>query len=302
MNKKGGWRILKVLAVGLCVLMGVASVHAADELAVLRRALTHHASFDRELRADYSRGDPVLYSYTNTTEREQGGKVAQPQEGLLMIAKGAGRYRGALLWNTPSPLRLFYRGEGMLGYNKDGWSGSISVWLRTSPDVDLAPGYCDPLQIVGGPVRTGFIFLEWSKSETPRHFRFAIQPLQHLWNPGGIPWEEIPYKKRPMVQVERAPFSRARWTHVVLSFENINNRSKPQRGRLHIDGQLQGSIENLELTLDWEADRVGLVLGAAYVGHMDDLSVFSQAVTDEEIQLLHKLSNGVSDLYRINNK
>jgi hypothetical protein len=39
------------------------------------------------------------------------------------------------------------------------------------------------------------------------------------------------------------------------------------------------------------------VLGAAYVGKMDDLAVFNRALTDAEVKQLHGLKDGVRELY-----
>ena len=66
------------------------------------------------------------------------------------------------------------------------WNTTVSVWLRLNPDLDLEPGYCDPVQIVGDDSKKGFIFLEFSKDETPRYFRYAIRPLFHIWNPDNV--------------------------------------------------------------------------------------------------------------------
>ena len=184
----------------------------------------------------------------------------------------------------------------MLGYNETGWSTTVSVWLRLNPDEDLEPGYCDPVQIVGDDSNKGFIFLEFSKDETPRYFRYAIRPLVHIWNPDNVSWAEIPVNKRPMVQVERPPFSRDTWTHVVFTLENVNDKTKPQVGRLYLNGELQGAIENWDLTFGWDPSQVLLVLGAAYVGHMDDLAVFNRSLSPDEIQQLCNLKNGVRDL------
>jgi hypothetical protein len=39
-----------------------------------------------------------------------------------------------------------------------------------------------------------------------------------------------------------------------------------------------------------------LVLGAAYVGHMDDLAVFNKSLTDDDVKLLYGLKRGVAEL------
>ena len=67
-------------------------------------------------------------------------------------------------------------------------------------------------------------------------------------------------------------------------------------GKLYLDGKLQGTIKDWDLTLGWEADKVQLVLAAAYVGHMDDLAVFNRALTDAEVRQVFALRNGIRDL------
>jgi len=160
---------------GVAALLLPVSVAAAD-LKPLRKALTHHVSFDSSLDADFSRGDQAAYS-------SGGGKK-------------------------------------------------------------------------------GFMFLEWSKDETPRYFRYAIRPLVEIWNPQNKDWAKMPNAERPMVQVERAPFSRSKWTHVVFTYDNLN-AGKAGQGKLYIDGKLQGAIQGWDHTLGWEAEKVQLVLGAA---------------------------------------
>ena len=44
-------------------------------------------------------------------------------------------------------------------------------------------------------------------------------------------------------------------------------------------------------------DAVQLVLGASYVGHMDDLAVFNRALTDVEVKVLNGLKTGVRELH-----
>lgn len=100
-----------------------------------------------------------------------------------------------------------------------------------------------------------------------------------------------------MVQVAGAPFSREKWTHVVFSYENINDKSKKPVGRLYIDGKLQGAIENWDLTFGWAADKVLLTLGSSYIGRMDELAAFNRALSVAEVKTLYGLKNGVRELY-----
>ena len=275
-------RLVTVLALPL-------GAFAASDLKPLRDALTLHASFDEKLDADFARGDPTLYA--------TGGGTTGParENDAIKRAPGAGRFGAALHVTKKNPLRPYFNGPGVLDYKAANWSGSVSIWLRLTPDEDLEPGYCDPVQIVGGDNKKGFIFLEWSKDETPRHFRYAIRPRLELWNPTNLDWAKMTDAQRPMVKVERAPFSRTKWTHVVFTFDQLN-AGKAGVGTLYLDGKPQGSIKGWDLTLAWEPEKVQLVLAAAYVGLMDDLAVFNRSLTATEVQQVYGLPNGIADL------
>ncbi len=256
----------------------------------LADALTLHASFDRGLDADFSSGDRTCYV-------QQGDELHRAQLRDAVLVPDAGRFGGSLHFTKKSDFRPAFRDSGVLGYNPDNWNTTVSVWLRLNPDRDLEPGYCDPVQIVGDDGKKGFIFLEFSKDETPRYFRYAIRPLFHIWNPTNVSWGDIPFDKRPMVQVERPPFSADSWTHVVFTVENLNNKSTPPAGRMYMNGKLKGTIEGWDLTFGWDPSKVLLVLGAAYVGHMDDFAVFNRVLNPDEVEKLYLLKNGVRDLH-----
>jgi hypothetical protein len=278
-------RIMKPLA--LLLLACVAPLAAQD---ALKTSLTMHASFDEGVHADFSKGDKQAYvkkgkELTPFTPNEE-----------VKRAPGAGKFGGALHFPKKGATRPQYAGANVVNYNDKSWSTTVSIWLRLTPDEDLEPGYCDPVQIVGDDTKKGFIFMEWSKDETPRYFRYAIRPLMHIWDPQNVGWGELPFDKRPMVQVERAPFSRDKWTHAVFTVSKVNDKSAKPSGSLYLNGKLQGRIENWDLTFGWDPAQVALVLGAAYVGHMDDLAVFDRALSDEEVAQVYALPNGIGGL------
>jgi hypothetical protein len=252
--------------------------------------LTFHASFDKGLDADFSRGDKAC-----TLKQGKNLVPAVLNDEVKLIPDG-GRFGGALHFTKKGGTRPQFKGDGILGYNDKNWGASVSVWLKVDPDKDLAPGYCDPVQIVGDDTKKGFIFLEWSKDESPRHFRFAIRPLMQIWNPNNLDWAKMTSEQRPAVNLESAPFTREAWTHIVFSFENLNDKTKKPIGRLYLNGELRGTIENWDLTLGWDPAQVFLVLGASYVGHLDDLAVFDRSLTDSEVMQIQALKNGIRDL------
>ena len=253
----------------------------------LKSSLVFHTSFDSSLDADFSRGDKTCYS--------KKGVPCAPNQDVKLDLKG-GRFGGCIHFPKKGATRPQYSGVNMLGYNDKSWNATVSIWLRLTPDEDLEPGYCDPVQITGDDTKKGYIFLEFSKDETPRFFRYAVRPLFHIWNPTNVQWADLPFENRPMVQVAKPPFTRDTWTHVVFTLSNVNNKSAKPTGGLFINGKLQGRLENWDLTFGWDPASVALVLGASYVGHQDDLAVFNRALTDAEVDQLYKLEGGVSSL------
>ena len=280
----------------LCLAFALCSAGAASaqEVASLSKALTFHASFDHGLDADFSTGAK------NARYRAKGEFVPATFNEELQPQPQGGRFGGGLLFPKKGKTRPQYQGVNILQYSETDWSASVSLWLKLDPNKDLEPGYCDPVQIVGDDSKKGFIFMEWSKNETPRFFRFAIRPILHLWNPNDTPWDDIAFDKRPMIQVANAPFSREHWTHAVFSFEHLNHKNAQPVGRLHLNGKKVGSIEGWDLSFGWNPASIEIVLGASYVGAMDDLAVFNKALSDAEIAALHALPKGVSEL-RISN-
>ena len=73
--------------------------------------------------------------------------------------------------------------------------------------------------------------------------------------------------------------------------------AKPALGKLYINAKLQGAIEKWDMKFDWDPTKVLLVLGANYVGYMDDLAVFDRPLTDVEVDRIFQLKNGVCELY-----
>ncbi|MBL9154485.1 MAG: hypothetical protein JNK37_18485 [Verrucomicrobiales bacterium] len=278
------------LALPLIAALGCLSTGNGRADEALSRSLTHFVSFDKGFTADFSKGDKTCYL-------KKGAELVPCQESdEVKLAPDAGRFGGAVWFPKKGATRPLWLGQNVLGYNDKSWSTTVSLWLRLTPDEDLEPGYCDPVQIVGDDTKKGFIFLEWSKDHNPRHFRYAIRPLIELWDPQGLGWEGIPDEKRPMVRVLNAPFSRERWTHAVFTLDRINDKAAPPSGTLYLDGKKQGRIDGHDLTFGWDPASVSLVIGAAYVGHQDDLAVFDRVLTDDEVTRLFQLKGGVREL------
>ncbi|MFZ9747044.1 MAG: LamG-like jellyroll fold domain-containing protein [Opitutaceae bacterium] len=271
------------------LLAAVTPVSAADERTALRAALTFHASFDHSFDADLAGGDRTLHF--------AGPRGAPPGPGEAIRRDPAGgRFGGALRFLRPGPVRPYFTAPGMLDYRERDWSGSVSLWLQVSPDEDLAPGYCDPVQLLQGDGSQGFIFLEWwSEGRGPKVFRYGVRPIRERWNPEDTPWEKLSVARRPMVQVTATPFTRERWTHVVFTFDRLN-AGRAGRGMLYLDGEARGEVAGWDLTFGWDGRELKMYLGAGYAGGLDELAAFRRALTPAEVRTLHALPRGIADL------
>lgn len=266
-----------------------------DSKKSLREALLFVASFDHGLNADYARGDATLYSAPSSRERDQ-ARPGLPENGQAVIAGHEGRFGDALRITKKMKEVIFFKAGPNVAYNPENWSGSVSLWLKLNPQKDLEPGYCDPLQLVGQNWTNGVMFVEFSKDEQPRHFRYGIQALPVLWNPKGLKWDEIPEIDRPLAASHNPPFGSDHWVHVVFTFNNINTGLKDGTGRLYLNGQLQGVFSGFNNLFEWDASKSAITLGASYVGLIDDLSVYNRALTPDEVTRLYTLPGGATDL------
>ncbi|MEY4088862.1 MAG: hypothetical protein RJB55_1133 [Verrucomicrobiota bacterium] len=273
------------------------TLHAAAPNDTLRSALVFHAPFDTTADASFAKGDPRVYTAADRTKRANATPGLPPAEDTRIVAD-AGRFGGALEFRRKIKPQVFYRGGDNLGYQPKNWQGSISFWLRLDPDRDLEPGYCDPVQFVGQAWNEGNLFVEFSKDHTPRHFRFAIMAVTRFWNPKNRKWEEMPEPERPMTAVHRPPFSRERWTHVLVTFSRINSGAPDGRGTLYLDGRKQGSFSGWNNTFNWDVSQSALTVGLAYTGFIDDLAVFNRELDDAEAATIFALPRGIAGLTR----
>lgn len=259
----------------------------------LREALTFHASFDDTADAAFGRGDRRIH--TTLTGKPADGKPGLRRDDVS-IARGKGKYGDALRFGKKTRSVVFFRALENVDYRKEDWAGTVSLWLSLDPDRDLEPGYCDPIQITDKAWNKSAFFVDFTKDETPRHFRLGVFADHDVWNPRGLEWNAIPESDRPMVTVKKPPFGRDRWTHVVFTFSGFNREGKGAVARLYLDGELQGEITGRRQIFTWDPERANILLGLSYIGLCDDLAIFNRALGEKEIKALHGLPGGVGKL------
>jgi hypothetical protein len=267
---------------------------AEHEAAALAPHLTLAASFDLGLDADHAAGDPALYTAPSSARSER--TPGLPGGNLVRLGKDEGKFGHALFFTQKMKPVVFFAGDKNIAFRSTDWQGTCSFWLKLDPDKDLAPGYCDPLQLVGQAWDEGHMFAEFSKDHEPRRFRFAIRPMKKLWNPDSLPWEDSPEKPRLMAEMIRPPFTRSGWTHVAFTFTGVNVPGALATGTLYVDGVKIGSFQREQL-FNWDPSRSALAMGLSYVGGLDDLAFFDRVLTPAEIQWIQRSEKSVVDLF-----
>lgn len=262
----------------------------------LGAALTFHVPFDGMVNAAYAAGDTRLYSARDRRSAAGATPGVNPEQ--VMLVRGAGRHGDAVRMTVKSSPLVFYRGEHNVQYAERGWSGTVSVWLSLDPDKELAPGYSDPLIITPRSWDDASLFVDFTRDDVPRRFRFAAFADKAVWNPQGREWDAVPVADRPMIEVVKPPFASGTWTHVAWTWSGFNDDGTGGVLRGYLDGTPAGTLAGRRQKYTWNPADVLIALGVAYNGLVDELAIFNRALSDEEIRTLHALPGGVSTLKR----
>ena len=267
----------------LFVFVLVSTAHAEDNLS---SALTFYASFDDSADADFARGDRRIYTAKGATQRSQAtAGISSPS---VSRVDDHGRWNGALQFGKRTEQVVFFRGEKNVAFDAQRLEGTVSLWMRLSPDEDLEPGYVDPLQITDKKWNDSCFFLDFTKDEKPRHFRLGVFSDYKFWNATDRKFDNIPESERPMVVVKRPPFTRDKWTHVAFTYSRINTRAIAE-AQLYIDGKSVGQLTRAQ-QFNWKPKDVVIMLGIYYTGLVDELAIFDRGLSVEEIQKLRMTS------------
>jgi hypothetical protein len=294
---RNGTAAAGVLAV-VCLTAGAGARAGADtQDQALRAALAFHAPFDGTLDAARAAGDPALYSAPTQKQRADATR-GLPEGGAVRHAAGAGRFGDALQFTVKAPTFVFFKGDRNMPYETADWNGTVSFWLSADPGGELAPGFCDPVQITPRAWNDAAFFVEFEKRPESIPFRLGAYADAAVWNPQKRRFADIPAEERPLITVEKPPFARGRWTHVVFTFERFNTGRPDGVVRLYLDGTLQGTLSPRQQTFTWDPQTTAIALGLNYIGLLDELSIFNRAFSDDEVRALHALPAGVSALVR----
>ena len=281
-----------VVALAILIALGTATGRTAssDEPArssgPLLDALTFFAPFDGTLDAAVALGDKKLYAAASRAQAL--AAAAGPSSDVVRLAPGEGRYGDALRVNLKSSPFVFFKGERNMAYRPRDWSGTASVWLRLDPDRDLAPGYSDPLIITPRAWNDAAMFVDFTRDDVPRRFRFAAFADRDSWDPARREWEAVPVAERPMVELTGPRFAATRWTHVAWTWSRFNTGGSDGVLACYLDGVSVGTLTGRPQTYTWDPREVTIALGVEFRGLMDELALFNRALTATEIQTLQR--------------
>ena len=190
---------------------------------------------------------------------------------------------------------LYYPAAKNVAYQPRDWNGTVSFWLSLDPETDLEPGYCDPLQVTDEDYNDAALWVDFTRDDKPRHFRLGVFGDLKSWNPKDLPPDKNPDFLGRLVVVNKTPFARGRWTHVVITHQGLGS-AKGGVAKLYLDGVLQGKTPVISEPFGWDLERAAIRLGVNYVGLFDDLSVFNRELSAPEVKALHQLKDGVKSL------
>src|SRR5262249_19579852 len=115
-----------------------------DLKSTLAKSLVFHAPFDESFDATVAAGDKRAFTAEDFEQKNP--KPGNSREDVK-IKPGAGKYGGSLSFGTNAQQAFLYRGGKNMAYKKEDWSGTVSIWLKLTPETDLKPGFADPIQI-----------------------------------------------------------------------------------------------------------------------------------------------------------
>jgi hypothetical protein len=234
------------------------------------------ATFDGGTSAKVAGGDKALYTAPNYKEA---GKPTLEGSGVEH-AKGAGRKGDALKFPVKNTKAVYFKALN----NVNPKDGTLSFWLKLDPDQDLAPGFCDPIQLTDKAYNNSAIWVDFTKDDKPRHFRLGVFGALKAWNSANLEPDKNPAFNNRLVVVKKPPFTREKWTHVAITYSGLGTADGA--ATLYLNGVSQGSNNSIKEAFDWEMANTTLRLGVNYVGLLDDVAAFRRALTADEVKEL----------------
>ncbi|MEL6988053.1 MAG: LamG-like jellyroll fold domain-containing protein [Bacteroidota bacterium] len=263
----------------------------------LKKELSFYASFDNGVKADYALGDANMYtakgSYVDMKRQLDSIQIGMHNTDHKII-KGKGKFGDAFefKYEKGRPI-VYYKSKNNVAYNSENWSGSISFWLNVDPAKELG-WYTDPIQITDVNFNDASIWVDFTDHEPP-HFRLGVIGDKSAWSLDTL---ENPFKEefeKRIIIVEEASFSRSQWTHVLITYKNLG--SMKSLAKLYLNGILKGEVKGIDDPFTWDIDASNIYLGLGFNGGMDELAIFKNPLTEDQVMELYQLKEGIRSIF-----
>ncbi len=258
--------------------------------APLKDHVLFYSSFDGQLTAEVAVGDATLY--TAESYKEAANAKAGLHNPDVVLAKNKGLEGDALHFTKKNTAAIYYNGSKNVGYSATSWSGSVSFWLQVDPEKELAPGYCDPINITDHQFNDAALWVDFTKGPQ-REFRLGVLGDLEVWNPENK--NDATAIEKRTVTVKKPPFKTGKWTHIVITYSEVNTNKSICK--LYLDGQFKGVVKDVNDPFTWEEEKAKIMLGLGYVGMMDELAVFDKPLDSNEVKAVYELKTGLKTLF-----
>ncbi|MDA0711584.1 MAG: LamG domain-containing protein [bacterium] len=229
------------------------------------------------------------------------GVYAFDGEGEARASFDTARTNHVTSGGNPDGYVQFKSGSGALSYpakdnfpyaSNASWSGSVAFWLN----VDLSKfesDYPEPFHIgkrTGGdyPWDDAVVFLDFKKSDNA--IRFGCYPNKA---------EEIS-DQMVIDRVISIPlkWKSGEWHHVAMTWNNFNSGKSDATWSLYLDGQLKGQKGPVAQSVTWDMnDQVIRFNHYKFPGEIDEIAVFSTALTADEVKYLTSPKQPLNKLF-----
>ncbi len=264
---------------------------AKSSVTNFKNALTFYTSFDNGTTADFGLGDKNMYTAPSFRQVDSAEVGMTNIDHQLLSEKG--KSGAAFQFGKKGKKVIFYKSKDNIAHDANKWTGTISFWLSLDPVTDLEPGFTDPIQITDVRYNDASIWVDFTK-ENPRDFRLGVFGDIAAWTKDTLDTPVDTVMERRFVRVTDLPFATNKWTHIVISYKDLG--SVQSTASLYMDGQKIGSIEGIKDPFTWDLAKSNIYLGLNFVGLMDELAIFNQAFTPEDVREFRQLKGGVKSI------
>jgi hypothetical protein len=227
-----------------------------------------HATFNSGVDADLAKGSSVAAINSDVVQH-----IVEGNNGFLRFsAKDHG-------WAEDE---FTFSAQHNFPYKESAFEGTISLWLRGDPDLDLNDEFpVDPFHI-SRHAADGSFYLDLTRPNdwrygSPRKLRFGIygdSPAQDMFVGGQL------------LVVGDLGWSDTKWHHLAATFQNVNSRNEDGSAALYIDGVQRSTMNGYRHDLTWQTDKMTIGLGQRFVGDIDELLILDKSLSSTDVSAL----------------